>query len=171
VRKGYCSEERVEYSGRFYSLRQHVIPWKTFTEMAPWLRQRPYIILKIWGGFLGAPWAVLHSRPFISDSKDRVCNARSCSSLAAGLSLFLIAFWYALSAATLSGIPSVDNLANMVGIFPVDVSKLIVKYLYDITQPIELRFGLPSSAAGRNRTDFSVSAGHISLIVSFTSLR
>ena len=68
------------------------------------------------------------------------CSARSCSSLAAALSLFLIAFWYALSAATLSGILG-DHLADAVGILPVDVAELVVECLDDVAQAIQLGFG------------------------------
>ena len=49
-----------------------------------------------------------------------------------------------------------DDLADLVGILPIDIAELVVERLDNVAQLVQLRFRLASAATGRNRTDFGI---------------
>ena len=49
-----------------------------------------------------------------------------------------------------------DDLADLVGVLPVDIAELIVERLDNVAQWFQFRFRLISAAAGRRRLDFGI---------------
>jgi hypothetical protein len=52
-----------------------------------------------------------------------------------------------------------DDLADFVGVFPLDIAELVIERLDDVAQAIQLRLGFAAAAAGGNRLDFRILVG------------